>query len=106
MSGLSSRPRCAIPRCDFNTPEKRVSTSTWQLAPEIKVEQLPKEVKIENDLGGFSHSCAQDNSTITCTRTYYLKKTLLQTSAEYVNARKFFDEIAKNDQEVIVLREQ
>jgi len=27
-----------------------------EIAPEIKVEQLPKEVKIENDLGGFSHS--------------------------------------------------
>ena len=90
----------------FNTPEKRISTSTWQLAPEIKVEQLPKEVKIENDLGGFSHSCAQNDSTVTCTRTYYLKKTLLQTTVEYVNARKFFDEIAKNDQEVIVLRGQ
>jgi hypothetical protein len=90
----------------FNTPEKRVSTSTWKLPPEIKVEQLPKEVKIENDLGGFSHSCAQDNSTVTCTRTYYLKKTLLQTNLEYANARKFFDEIAKNDQEVIVLKGQ
>jgi hypothetical protein len=90
----------------FNTPEKRVSTSTWKLPPEIKVEQLPKEVKIENDLGGFSHSCAQDNSTVTCTRTYYLKKTLLQTNVEYANARKFFDDIAKNDQEVIVLKGQ
>ena len=90
----------------FNTPEKRVSTSTWKLPPEIKVDQLPKEVKIENDLGGFSHSCAQDSSTVTCTRTYYLKKTLLQTNVEYANARKFFDEIAKNDQEVIVLKGQ
>jgi hypothetical protein len=90
----------------FNNPEKRTSTSTWQLAPEIKVEQLPKEAKIENDLGGFSHSCAQSGNTVTCTRTYYLKKTLLQSTLEYMNARKFFDEIAKDDQEVIVLREQ
>jgi hypothetical protein len=90
----------------FNAPERRTSTSTWQLAPEIKVEQLPKEEKIENDLGGFSHSCAQNGSTVTCTRTYYLKKTLLLTMSEYLNARKFFDDIAKDDQEVIVLREQ
>lgn len=90
----------------FNTPEKRISTSMWKLPPEIEVEQLPKEVKIENDLGGFSHSCTQDNAVVTCTRMYFLKKTLLQTTAEYVNARKFFDEIAKNDQEVIVLRGQ
>jgi Transglutaminase-like superfamily/Domain of Unknown Function with PDB structure (DUF3857) len=90
----------------FNNPEKRVSTSTWQLAPEIKVEQLPKDVKIDNDLGGFSHSCAQNGATVTCTRTYYLKKLLLQTNVEYLNAKKFFDDIAKQDQEVIVLREQ
>jgi hypothetical protein len=90
----------------FNNPEKRISTSTWQLAPEIKVEQLPKEVKIENDLGGFSRSCSQNDTTVTCTRTFYLKKVLLTTNVDYLNAKKFFDEIAKDDQEVIVLREQ
>ena len=90
----------------FDGPEKRVSTSEWKLAPEIKVEQLPKEVKIENDLGGFSHSCDQRGNTVTCTRAFYLKKTQLQTNVEYLNARKFFDEIAKNDQEVMVLRGQ
>jgi hypothetical protein len=90
----------------FYGPEKRVSTSEWKLAPEIKVQQLPKEVKIENDLGGFSHSCAQSGNTISCTRAYYLKKTVLQTNVEYLSARKFFDEIAKSDQEVMVLRGQ
>ena len=90
----------------FNGPEKRVSTSEWKLAPEIKVQQLPKEVKIENDFGGFSHSCIQSGNTVTCTRSYYLKKTLLRTNVEYMGARNFFDEIAKNDQEVMVLRGQ
>jgi hypothetical protein len=88
----------------FNFPEKRISTTNWQLAPEIKVEQLPKDVKIENDLGSFSHSCVQNGTAVTCTRTYALKKTLLQTNVEYLNAKKFFDEIAKQDQEVIVLQ--
>src|ERR1700730_4125635 len=90
----------------FNNPEKRISASTWQLAPEIEVEHLPKEVKIETDLGGFSRSCAQNDATVTCTRTFYLKKVLLTTNVEYLSAKKFFDEIAKDDQEVIVLREQ
>jgi len=90
----------------FNNPEKRISSSVWQLAPEIKVEQLPKEVKIEDDLGGFSRSCTQNGATVTCTRTFYLKKMLLKTSAEYLSAKKFFDDIAKDDQEVIILREQ
>jgi hypothetical protein len=90
----------------FNNPEKRTSTSVLQLATEIKVEQLPKDVKVDNDLGGFSHSCTQNASTVTCTRTFYLKKLQLVTNVEYLNAKKFFDEIAKNDQEVIVLRGQ
>ena len=88
----------------FYGPEKRVSTSEWKLAPEIKIEQLPKEVKIENDLGGFSHSCTQNGNTVVCTRSFYLKKTRIQTTTDYLDARKFFDEIAKNDQEVMVLR--
>lgn len=90
----------------FNNPETRTSTSTWQLAPEIKVEQLPKEIKIDNDYGGFSRSCAQSAGAVTCTRTFYLKKVLLTTNVDYLNVKKFFDEIAKDDQEVIVLREQ
>ena len=90
----------------FDNPEKRLMTTIWQFAPEIKVEQMPKEVKVENDLGGFSHSCAQTENVVTCTRTYYLKKTLLRTNIEYLNAKKFFDDIAKQDQEVMVLREK
>ena len=90
----------------FNNPEKRISTSVWQLAPEIKVEQLPKEIKIENDFGGFARSCTQNDATVTCTRSFYLKKVLLTTNAEYLNAKKFFDEIAKDDQEVVVLRNE
>jgi len=90
----------------FDSAEKRVSVTSWQLAPEIKVEQLPKDVKADNDIGSFSHTCFQNSATVTCTRTYYLKKLLLNTRAEYLDAKKFFDDIAKQDQEVIVLRGQ
>jgi hypothetical protein len=90
----------------FNNPERRISTTVWQLAPEIKVEQLPKEVKMDNDFGEFSRSCTQTDATVTCTRSFSLKKVLLSTNVEYLNAKKFFDEMAKNDQEVIVLRGQ
>jgi hypothetical protein len=89
----------------FTNPEKRMMTTTWQLAPEIKVEQLPKDVSVDTDLGAFSHSCIQSENTVTCTRTYSLKKILLRTNVEYLNAKKFFDDMAKQDQEVIVLRE-
>lgn len=90
----------------FNNPEKRTTTSVWQLAPEIKVEQLPAEIKLDNDIAGYSRSCAQNDATLTCTRTFYLKKVLLATSTDYMNAKKFFDEIAKDDQEAVVLRKK
>lgn len=90
----------------FRNPEKRVSTSTWELPPEVKVEQLPKEVKLENELGSFSHACLQEGSKVTCTRTFVLNKTRVSSLGEYGAVRKFFDEIGKDDQEVIVLRGQ
>jgi hypothetical protein len=90
----------------FNNLEKRTITSVWQLAPEIKVEQLPKEVKIDNDTGGYLRSCTQTDATLTCTRTFYLKKLLLSTNVDYMNAKKFFDEISKDDQEVVVLQKK
>ena len=90
----------------FPNPEKRVSTTVWQLPAEITVQQLPKNVSVENNIGSFSHACTRSDAAITCTRTFVLKKTQLQTTGEYLNARAFFDEIAKNDQEVMVLRSQ
>jgi hypothetical protein len=63
-------------------------------------------VKIENDLGAFSHSCILAGTTVTCTRAYSLKNTTLKTTTEYLNAKKFFEEIAKQDQEVMVLRSE
>ena len=88
----------------FNNPEKRTLTSEWQLAPGVKVEQLPKEIKLDNDFGGYYRACTQSDATLTCTRTFSLKKVLLATNVDYLNARKFFDEISKDDQEMVVLR--
>ncbi len=90
----------------FENPEKRAIASVWQLAPEIKVEQLPKEIKIDNDFGGYSRACTQSEAAVTCTREFYLKKMVLSTNVDYLNAKKFFDEISKDDQEVVVLQKK
>jgi hypothetical protein len=87
----------------FYNPERRVSTSVWQLDPAITVKQLPKDVNLTNDVADFSHTCKQDGATVTCTRTFVLKKTLLTNMGQYNVVRQFFDEIAKNDKEVMVL---
>ena len=88
----------------FDYPEKRVSTSTWTLPPQIKAASLPVEVNMEHSVGSFSHSCVQSGNTITCTRSFVLKKMQLGDLNEYLSAKSFFDAVAKHDQEVIILR--
>ena len=90
----------------FDYPEKRVSTSTWTLPPQIKAASLPVDVNMEHSVGSFSHSCVQSGNTVTCTRTFVLKKMQLADMNEYLSAKNFFDAVAKHDQEVIVLRGQ
>jgi hypothetical protein len=90
----------------FDSPEKRVSTSTWELPLDIKAAQLPKDESITAAFGTFTHSCTETGATVTCTRTYILKQNYLPTMQDYVDAKKFFDEIAKDDQEVLVLQKQ
>ena len=80
----------------FDSPEKRVSTSTWELPLDIKATQLPKDESITAAFGTFTHSCTQAGATVTCTRTYTLKQNYLPTMQDYMDAKKFFDEIAKD----------
>jgi hypothetical protein len=90
----------------FEFPEKRTCTSTWRLPAGVTAEQLPTEVRLADELGDFSHSCAQQADVVTCTRNLSLKKLLLQGMDEYRAAKKFFEDIARYDQDVMVLREK
>jgi hypothetical protein len=90
----------------FYSPEKQVTTSTWELPLEIRVEKLPAEVNMQGEFADFSRSCTQSQNAVTCTRTYILKKTNMTDPNGYRNLKAFFDEVAQHDQEVIVLRKQ
>jgi hypothetical protein len=90
----------------FPSAEKQVTTSTWKLPPEIRVEKLPSEVNMHGDLADYSHSCTQSGDTVTCTRTYVLKKTEMTDPRGYPSTKAFYDEVAQHDQEVILLRKQ
>jgi hypothetical protein len=90
----------------FHSPEKQVTTSIWELPLEIRVEELPMEVSVKSDLADFSHSCTQEQSTVTCTRTYVLKQANMTDPRGYPSLKAFFDEVAQHDQEVILLRKQ
>ena len=90
----------------FQSLEKQVTTSIWKLPPEIRVEKLPSDVNMQGDLADFSHSCTQIENTVTCTRTYVLKKTAMMDPRGYPSTKTFYDEVAQHDQEVILLRKQ
>ena len=64
---------------------------------------MPKPVHLSTDLADFSHSCAQQDQVVTCTRTFSLKKMMLEDMGQYRNAKQFFEEIAQHDQEVIIV---
>jgi hypothetical protein len=87
----------------FDYPKKHVSTSIWKLPDGMKAQQLPEPVKISTDLADYSRSCTQQEQTVSCNRSFSLKKMALDDMAQYENAKQFFEEIAQHDQEVIVL---
>ena len=98
---FTSSERKSAVRFDF--PKVRVSTSTWKLPEGASVEELPEEVAITNDLGEFTRSCAEQDGGIRCERKFVLRKMDLQTNLEYMQAKQFFEQVAKHDQEVILL---
>jgi len=87
----------------FDYPKTRISTSTWRLPEGISVEELPEEVSITNDLGEFSRTCTEQDGAVTCKRKLVLRKLDLQNMGEYQNAKQFFEQVARHDQEVILL---
>ena len=90
----------------FESPKKDVVTSTWKLPLDIRVEKLPPEVSVQGDLADYSHSCTESADTVTCTRSFTLKKTAMTDPKGYPATKKFFDEVAQHDQEVILLRKE
>lgn len=90
----------------FENPEKEVTTTMLKLPLDIQVEKLPADVSMQGDMADFSHSCTQSGDTVTCTRTFLLKKTMMTDPKGYPTVKKFFDEVAQHDQEVVLLRKQ
>jgi Domain of Unknown Function with PDB structure (DUF3857) len=90
----------------FEGPKKDVTTSTLTLPLGIEVEKLPEAVNLQSDLAEFSHSCTQSADTVTCTRTFTLKKNTDTDPKGYPAIKKFFDEVAKDDEDVILLRKR
>jgi Domain of Unknown Function with PDB structure (DUF3857)/Transglutaminase-like superfamily len=98
---FSSTERQSAVRFDY--PRTHRSTSIWKLPEGMRVQGLPKPVQLSTDLADFSHSCTQQEKVVTCTRAFSLKKMSIEDMAQYRSAKQFFEEIARHDQEVIIL---
>ncbi len=90
----------------FEGAKKDVASITFRLPSGIEVEKLPAEVNIQGDMADFSHACTQSGDIVSCTRTFTLKKAVQTDPKGYPSVKTFFDEVAKHDQEVILLRKQ
>jgi hypothetical protein len=87
----------------FDFPKTRISTSTWRLPQGVSVEELPEEVSITSDLGEFSRSCEEQDGAVVCNRKFVLQKMELMNTTDYQDAKQFFEQVARHDQEVILL---
>lgn len=87
----------------FDFPKTRVTTSTWRLPENAAVEELPSLVNLRTPLGQFTRSCEEREGEIVCQRSFVLAQVQLQSLAEYMQAKEFFEQVARHDQEVIVV---
>src|SRR5689334_15411110 len=87
----------------FDFLKTRHTSSTWRLPENVTIDELPRNVSIKNDLGEFARSCVEKEGDVVCERKFALGKIDLQSMAEYMQAKQFFEQVAKHDQEVIVL---
>jgi hypothetical protein len=88
----------------FESPRTDTTISVWNLPTGVRVEKLPAEVNLRSDMADYSHSCAQSAGAVTCTRTFTLKKTLDMDPKRFSDERKFFDEVAQDDEQLLLLR--
>jgi hypothetical protein len=64
-------------------------------------------VNLQGDVADFSHACTQSGSTVTCTRTFTVRRTMMMGDpSSYSSVKRFFDEVAQHDQEVILLQKK
>ena len=87
---------------DITYPIKRVFNSIITIPEGYKVDYLPSEQKINNQLFEFNYSITSDGSQIIVSFDYYFKKSIYAPD-NYSNIKYYFNEIVKKGNEKIVL---
>jgi hypothetical protein len=87
---------------DMTYPKKRVFNSTILIPIGYKVEYIPSDQKINNQLFEFTYSTNSDDNKIIISFDYYFKKSIYSPT-DYSNIKFYFNEIVKKGNEKIVL---
>ena len=87
---------------DMIYPEKRIFNSTILIPEGFKVDYIPAEQTINNDLFELKYRVNSDDNKIAVTFDYYFKRSVY-SSNEYSLIKSYFNEIVKRGNEKIVL---
>lgn len=87
---------------DMMYPQKRMFNATILIPEDFKVEYLPSERTINNQLFELTYGVESDDKEINISFDYYFK-TPIYSSHQYSIIKAFFDIIVKKGNEKIVL---
>lgn len=86
---------------DLIYPQKRIYNSSVLIPEGYKVDYLPSEQMIDNQLFELTYSINSDENQINITFVYYLKESVYPAT-EYSKIKSYFNEIVKKGNEKIV----
>ena len=86
---------------DLIYPQKRIYNSSVLIPEGYKVDYLPSEQMIDNQLFELTYSINSDENQINITFVYYLKESVYPAT-EYSKIKSYFNEIVKKGIEKIV----
>jgi transglutaminase-like putative cysteine protease len=87
---------------DIIYPIKRSFNSVITIPDGYKVEFVPEDYKIKNDLFELNYNVKNDGKSISITFNYFFKKSVY-AAADYLNLKYYFKDIIKKGYEKIVL---
>jgi len=87
---------------DMTYPKQRIFNATILIPEGYKVDYIPSEQKINNQLFELTYSASSDDNQIIISFDYYFKK-YVYSSNDYSKIKFYFNEIVKKGNEKIVL---
>ena len=87
---------------DMTYPSQRIFNTSILIPEGYKVDYLPAELEINNQLFELTYSIKSEVKQISVSFDYYFKKSVY-SGADYLKIKSYFDEIVKKGNEKIVL---